>query len=262
MERLSNKVAIITGAGTGIGRSCYNLFAREGAKVAGVGRTRPGLEAALTDIEAMGHTGMIATADVSDEKAVSRMIDEVMAAYGRIDILVHAAGVGWSWGGKSPHSMDPTLTTPFDKWQEVININLNSCFLTNKAVLPHMLAQGGGAIVNIASVLAFTGINTGHTYCAAKGGVQNFTRALAATYAKDGVRTNCIAPGLIDTPMVASVIDAFTDESVANALCPMQRAGTPDEVAYGCLYLASDEASYCNGSTLVIDGGSTARPWP
>jgi NAD(P)-dependent dehydrogenase (short-subunit alcohol dehydrogenase family) len=122
-----------------------------------------------------------------------------------------------------------------------------------------MMKQHKGAIVNVASISGLFGMPTAHTYCAAKGGVINLTRALATTYAKDGIRTNCVCPGYTDTPMIQSVMNVFDDPAVGAAITPMARAGTADEMAYGCLYLASDEASYCNGSILVIDGGTAAR---
>jgi NAD(P)-dependent dehydrogenase (short-subunit alcohol dehydrogenase family) len=122
-----------------------------------------------------------------------------------------------------------------------------------------MLKQGKGSIVNVASISGLFGMPTAHTYCAAKGGVINLTRAMATTYAKDGVRTNCMCPGYTDTPMIQSVMGVFDDPVVAAQITPMARAGTPEEMANGCLFLASDEASYCNGTILVIDGGTAAR---
>ena len=130
--------------------------------------------------------------------------------------------------------------------------------LASRAALPSLLKQGG-AIVNVGSISGFQGLPVAHTYTAAKGAMHNLTRSLCVTYAKDNIRTNCIAPGIIDTPMVASILNMFDDDDMADRLTPMKRPGSPEEMALGCLYLGSDEASYCNGTILTIDGGTTAR---
>lgn len=259
MGRVEGKIALITGAGSGIGQACMELFASEGATVVGVGRTLSRLEQTLDSVVAAGGNGMVVAGDLSEEADVDRVVAATIAAYGRIDILVHAAGVGWSWGEVSPGSMDDVVNTLPEKWHEVIKINLDACFLVCRAVLPHMIAQGKGSIVNISSMGGFTGMGTAHTYTAAKAGIINLTRSMCVSYAKDGVRANCIAPGYVDTPMIASVVNIFDDPVTADQLSPMRRPGTPREMAYGCLYLGSDEGSYCNGSVLVIDGGTTAR---
>ena len=257
--RVQDKVAIITGAGTGIGRACFELFAREGASVVGVARTQSNLDDALAAVTQAGGRGRVLARDLSRAESAEEIVADTLAAYGRIDILVHSASVGWSWGEKSPGSMSPLAETPVEKWQEVIGLNLNAAAYIDRAVLIQMLKQGQGSIVNVASISGLFGMPTAHTYCAAKGGVINLTRALAITYAKQGVRVNAVCPGYTDTPMIAPVMNLFDDDAVATSLVPMARAGTPLEMAYGCLYLASDEASYCNGTVLVIDGGTTAR---
>jgi|TARA_Y100000814_G_C12086425_1_gene318508 NAD(P)-dependent dehydrogenase (short-subunit alcohol dehydrogenase family) len=155
--------------------------------------------------------------------------------------------------------MNDIATTPPEKWEEVIGINLNACYYMCHGVLQHMLERGSGSIVNVASISGMVGMQTAHTYCSAKGGIINLTRAMAATYAQQGVRTNCVCPGYTDTPMIADVMDIFSDKQTADYLTPMGRAGTPMEMAFGCLYLASDEATYCNGVVLPIDGGTVAR---
>lgn len=257
--RVKDKVAIITGAGTGIGRACFELFAAEGAKVVGVSRTQSNLDEALAAVQAAGGEGLVLARDLSQPQSADDIVAATLAAYGRVDILVHSASVGWSWGEKSPGSMSPLAETPVEKWQEVIGLNLNAAAFIDRAVLIQMLKQGKGSIVNVASISGMLGMPTAHPYCAAKGGVINLTRALAATYAKQGIRTNAVCPGYTDTPMIASVMGLFDDAAVAEQITPMARAGTPQEMAYGCLYLASDEASYCNGTILVIDGGTSAR---
>jgi NAD(P)-dependent dehydrogenase (short-subunit alcohol dehydrogenase family) len=258
-QRLEGKVALITGAGSGVGRACMHRFAEEGAKILGVGRTAATLEAVVAEVEAQGGTARLATADLSREADVKRCVDQTLEAYGRIDILVHSAGVGWSWGEKSPGSMNAVKDLSLEKWREVIGINLDSYYMLTHALLPAMIAQKGGSIVAVSSISGMLGLDTAHAYCAAKAGMINLTRALCASYAKDGVRANCVAPGFIDTGMVAEVIGVFADPVAAHAIAPMGRPATAVEIANGCLYFASDESSYCNGSVLVIDGGTSAR---
>ena len=255
--RVQDKVAIITGAGTGVGRACVRRFAEEGAYVIAVGRTRATLEESIA--QAPQGRALLHVADLSADESGEAIVAEALAAFGKVDILVHAAGVGYSWAEKSPGSMNDIVTTEPDKWREVMGINLDGYYLMARAVLPRMIAAGGGAIVAVTSISGLLGLPAAHAYTAAKAGMINLTRSLCVSYAKDGIRANCIAPGFIDTPMVASVVNIFDDPVVADQLTPMRRPGTPVEMANGCLYLASDEASYCNGSVLVIDGGTAAR---
>jgi NAD(P)-dependent dehydrogenase (short-subunit alcohol dehydrogenase family) len=260
MGRLQGKVALVTGAGSGVGRAVMTIFAKEGAKVVGVSRTKAALEETLARVRAAGGEGAVVAADLSTEAGAQAAMDGCIAAFGRIDVLVNAAGVGYSWTEKSPGSMNAIHDTTLEKWNEIMGINLTSCFLMSKLAVNRMKHQGGGgAIVHVASISGFQGLAAAHAYCAAKGGMINLTRAMCVAYAIEGIRTNCVAPGFIDTPMVASVLNLFDDPAMADRLTPMQRPGTPEEIAYGCLYLASDEASYTNGSVLVIDGGTTAR---
>ncbi|MCK5771189.1 SDR family oxidoreductase [Algiphilus sp.] len=259
MTRLADKVAVITGASSGIGRACMVRFAREGARVVGCSRTQSRLDEALAEVTAAGGTGMAVAADVGTEDGAARLIEAAIAAYGRIDILVNAAGVGYSLSATNPGAMGDIVEARPEQWREVMGIDLDSCYLTSRLAVPHMRTQGGGAIVHVSSILGLTGHPDAHAYTSAKGALINLTRSMCAAYTKDGIRTNCVAPGFIDTPMIASHISAFEDEAVADRLCPMHRAGTPEEVANGCLFLVSDEASYCNGTTLVLDGGSMAR---
>jgi NAD(P)-dependent dehydrogenase (short-subunit alcohol dehydrogenase family) len=258
--RVADKVTIVTGAGTGIGQASMILYGREGAKVVGVSRTQSALDKTLELTREAGGEGFVVAQDLSTEEGAQAVIDATMKAYGRIDILVQAAGVGWSWGqDQSPGSMADVANTSAEQWHEVMQINLDSVFYMCRGVVPIMQKQGGGSIVNVASISGFVGMTTAHTYCAGKGATINLTRAMAATYAMDGIRSNCVCPGYTDTPMIAPVMGMFDDVAVADVLTPMQRAGTAEEMAYGCLYLGSDEASYCNGVVLPIDGGTTAR---
>lgn len=259
MDRVKGKIALITGAGTGVGAACMKLFAAEGARVVGVSRTQANLDAIISDVRAAGGEGMVIARDLSLDASADEVAEMAARHYGRIDILVHAAGVGYSWAERSPGSMNAVDDTTPDKWREIMRINLDSYFLVCRAVVPRMRAQGGGAIVAVASISGVLGLPVAHSYTAAKGAMINLTRSLCVAYAPDNIRANCLAPGYIDTPMIASVMNMFDDPAVAERLTPMRRAGTPLEMAYGCLYLASDEASYCNGSVLVVDGGTSAR---
>ena len=259
MGRLEGKVAVITGAGSGVGQACMIRFAAEGAKVVGVGRTQATLDETLAKVRSTGGDAIAVTADLSRDESGEAVVRAALEAHGRIDILVHAAGVGYSWMDKSPGSMNAIDQTEPDKWREVIGINLDACYLMCRAVIPAMRQAGGGSIVTVASISGFQGLGVAHAYTAAKGGVINLTRSMCVSYAAENIRANCVAPGFIDTPMVASVLDMFKDPDIADRITPMRRPGTADEMANGCLFLASDEASYCNGAVLVIDGGTTAR---
>jgi NAD(P)-dependent dehydrogenase (short-subunit alcohol dehydrogenase family) len=260
MNRLQDKVAIISGAGSGVGQACMRLFAAEGASVFGLGRTQSTLDATADEVRRANGRAATFAADLSDESAVAAAFEAAIHEYGNIDIIVNAAGVGYSWQEKSPGSMNDVASTETDKWREVMAINLDSCFFMCRAAVRQFRAQrSGGSIVNVASISGLLGLAGAHTYTAAKGAAINLTRSLCVAYAKEGIRSNCVAPGFIATPMVASVLSLFDDPAVADQLTPMKRPGTPEEMAYGCLYLASDEASYCNGTVLVIDGGTSAR---
>lgn len=257
--RVDRKVALVTGAGSGVGRAVMLRFAEEGAIVIGVGRTSATIEETAALVNAKGGTAYARVADLSESTPIEAVVADIVREHGRIDILVHAAGVGYSWAEKSPGSMNDVATTSPDKWREVMGINLDGFYHASHAVLPHMIAAEAGSIVAVASISGMVGLPVAHAYCAAKAGIINLTRAMATAYADKNIRSNCIAPGFIATPMVESVLSVFEDPAAAIAITPMGRPGTPEEMANGCLYLASDEASYCNGTVLVIDGGSTAR---
>ena len=259
MGRLQGKVALIAGAGTGVGRACMEIFAREGAKVVGVSRTQANLDEALKIVTDAGGDGKVVAADLSTPEGAQKAVDATLAAYGRVDILVNSAGVGYNHAASSPDSMNDVANTTPEKWREVLALNLDSGFYMCRLVVPLMQKQGGGSIVNVTSISGMLGLPGAHTYTAAKAGMINLTRSMCVAYAKDNIRANCIAPGFIATRMVADFLPLFDDEKVADSITPMRRPGTPEEMANGCLYLASDESSYCNGTVLVIDGGSSAR---
>jgi NAD(P)-dependent dehydrogenase (short-subunit alcohol dehydrogenase family) len=253
--RLENKVAIITGAGGGQGRAAALMFGKEGAKiVASDWNTQSGEETAA-QVRAAGGEAIHIGADVSAGPEVRRLIDGALESYGRIDVLYNNAGVGYS----STLSMHDILKTPEEDWDRVLAINLRSVFLTCKYAIPEMLKTGGGSIINTSSVAALVGGENAHAYTASKGGMISLSRALAVEFGPRNVRVNCICPGVIDTPMVAPVVGPLKDTSHPFRLSPIRRLGTPEDIAYCALYLASDESSFVTGTVFVIDGGLTAR---
>ena len=259
MGRLDGKIAMVTGAGTGIGRACMVLFAREGATVFGVSRTQANLDETLSLVSDAGGAGSVYSADLSVPERAEAAVDQCVAEYGRIDILLNAAGVGYNLRETSAGSMDPVDTTPVDKWREVMALNLDSLFYVTRIALKHMKAQQGGAIVNVASIFGLGGAPDAHTYTATKGAIINLSRSMAVAYVDDNIRCNVVAPGFVETQMVESVIPMLFSPENPKLISPMGRPATPEEVAYASLFLASDEASYCTGTVLAVDGGSTAR---
>jgi NAD(P)-dependent dehydrogenase (short-subunit alcohol dehydrogenase family) len=259
MGRLEGKTAMITGAGTGIGRACMVMFAKEGAEVFGVSRTQANLDETLKLLEAEGGKGSVFSADLSLPEGAEAAVEQMMSRCGRIDILLNSAGVGYSLRDTSIGSMDPVDTTPIDKWREVMAINLDSVFYVCRLVIRQMKAQHAGSIVNVSSIFGMGGTPDAHTYTATKGAIINLTRSMSVAYVDDNIRVNSVAPGFVRTQMVEIVLDQLFPPDNPKLIAPMGRPGTPEEVAYACLYLASDEASYCTGTILMVDGGSTAR---
>ena len=261
--RVAGKVAIITGASSGIGRAAMEALGREGAKVVGTARREAELQAGLDTVRAAGGDGMIVPADLEDTSSQERIVQAALDAYGQVDILVNNAGVGWQYGLDHPGTMAGIHEASLDNWRDIIGgVDLEGYFLMIRATLPRMLEQGGGSIVNVSSMAGVTGLYDAHAYTAAKGAIANLTRSMAISYAKQGVRTNTVCPGFVDTPMIAPVINVFDDAATAAALTPMARPAQPEEIANAILFFASDEASYCNGATLLVDGGCTARAFP
>ena len=256
--RVEGKVAIITGAGTGIGRACFSLFAREGATVIGVSRTQANLDAALAEVKAEtpGATGMVIARDLAQPESADEIVAAAVAAYGRVDILVHSASVGWSWQEKSPGAMDPLATTTPEKWREVIGFNLDACAFIDRACLNQMLKQGKGSIVNVASISGMFGMPTAHTYCASKGGMINLTRYLASHYGAQKVRVNVVSPGGIynpETPQAAEIIARYNKITMLGRMCDAA------EVGGAVIFLLSDASTYVTGANIPVDGGHTAK---
>ena len=259
MGRLDGKIAFVTGAGTGIGRACMVMFAKEGATVFGVSRTQANLDESLRQAVAAGGKGSVFSADLSQPDPVEAAVNRCVETYGRIDILLNAAGVGYNLRETSAGSMDPVHSTPIDKWREVMALNLDSVFYVSRLVIRQMKQQGKGSIVNVASIFGLGGAPDAHTYTATKGAIINLTRSMSVAYVDDHIRCNVVAPGFVQTQMVESVIPMLFSPENPKLISPMGRPATPEEVAYACLFLASDEASYCTGTVLTVDGGSTAR---
>jgi NAD(P)-dependent dehydrogenase (short-subunit alcohol dehydrogenase family) len=263
MGRLDDKVAVITGASSGIGRATMELFGREGAKVVGTARTESKLQEGLDAVKAAGGEGIVVPADLEDESSAHRIANAAIDEFGRIDLLVNNAGVGWQYGLDHPGTMAGVHEASLENWRAIIGgVDLEGYFMMIRACLPLMIKRGSGAIVNVASMAGVTGLYDAHAYTAAKGALVNLSRSMAITYIKQGVRTNSVCPGFVDTPMIAPVISVFDDDATAAALSPMGRPARPEEIANAVLFLASDDASYVNGATLVVDGGCTARGFP
>ena len=249
--RLKDKVALITGSSVGIGQRAALLFAREGAKLA-INSQSPRGEAVVEEIAGAGGRAVFAQGKVEDPADAQRMVDRTVDEFGRLDILVNNAGI------VIPGTVDDTT---IEDWDRTMAVNVRGVFLVSQAAVQHMLRQGGGTIIHVASVAGVKGLKDRAAYCASKGAVVALTRAMAADYVDRNIRVNCINPGTTLTPSLQDRINAFDDPEEAKKMFvsrqPMGRLGDPDEIAAGILYLASDEASFMTGTTLNIDGGLT-----
>ncbi len=250
---LDGRVALVTGGGSGIGRASSLAYARDGAKVVIVDVNVEGGEETVQSIKEAGGEAILVHADVSKAVEVQQMVDRTVEAYGRLDCAFNNAGVsGRSRGTMVNHSED--------EWDRVIGINLKGVWLCMKAQIPQMLKQGGGAIVNNASVAGLVGIRRTSAYVAAKHGVVGLTKAAALEYAESGIRVNAVCPGYINTPLVRSVFDQLEGmEEEVIARHPLGRLGEPHEIAEAVVWLSSDAASFVTGHTMTVDGGYVAQ---
>ncbi|MGH7230588.1 MAG: SDR family NAD(P)-dependent oxidoreductase [Nitrospiraceae bacterium] len=249
--RLQGKVALITGAGVGIGAAVAKLFAQEGAAVVITGRRKETLEQVVGDIERDKGQVLAVVGSVTDETHVRSAVGQAVRTFGKLDILVNNAAIGAF--GRVLHEVDDAT------WNEVLDINLTGVFRMTRAVVPEMLKAGGGAIVNVSSVGGLVGFWGSAPYGTSKGGLEVLTRCVAMDYAKQGIRCNSICPGLVQTPMSEPLLNNPEMRAEALSAYPISRVGTPDEVAKMIVYLASDDSAWVTGSSFTIDGGLTAH---
>lgn len=248
MGRLDGKVAIITGAANGQGATEAALFAKEGAKVVATDLEIEALQEVVDQIRANNGESIAIQHNVASEEEWKSVVAKVIEAFGKIDVLVNNAGVS------EPRTL---LDISMDQWQKVMDIDLTGCVLGMKNTIPEMQKAGGGSVINISSIGGLVGMAGTSPYTAAKGALRSLSKAAAVEYAKQNVRVNSVHPGIVVTPM----IEEYFDEQVKQyyeSLTQLPRLGKPEDIAYGVLYLASDESSFMTGSEMVIDGGWTA----
>ncbi|MGH8872752.1 MAG: SDR family NAD(P)-dependent oxidoreductase [Acidimicrobiia bacterium] len=246
----NDKVAIVTGAGSGIGEACALTFARSRAKVVVADYYRDGGNRVTQAIKSGGGEARFVAVDVSKPDQVEAMVTTTVDTYGGLHVAVNNAGIG---GAQAP-----TGEYPIDSWQQVIAVNLNGVFYGMRHEIPAMLAGGGGSIVNMASILGSVGFAQSPAYVAAKHGVLGLTKSAAIEYAAQGVRVNSVGPGFIDTPLLSANLDQDTLGAIA-AMHPIGRLGEVQEVADLVAFLGSDAASFCTGGYYLVDGAYTAQ---
>jgi NAD(P)-dependent dehydrogenase (short-subunit alcohol dehydrogenase family) len=250
--RLKDKAALVTGAGSGIGRGIALMFAAEGARVTAADVDRSGGEATVREIAEAGGQAHFEYADISQRASVQHLVEAAVARWGGLDVLVNNAGIV---------RVGSVTETSLEDWDAVMNTNLRGTFLCSRAALPHLVASGHGAIVNIGSIGGLHGSAGLAAYSTAKAGVINLTRQMAADYGEQNVRANCICPGTIVTNMHRAFYTAEEQEETLAEWAknrPLHFSGEPKDIAYAAVYLASDEARFVTGSVLVVDGGARA----
>jgi len=245
VKRLQDRVAVVTGAASGIGLATARRFADEGARVVAVDVTTDAIETLAKEIE-----GDAITCDVTDEAAVEAMFDQVVRTHGSVDVAFNNAGI-------SPPEDDSILTTGIEVWERVQRVNLTSVYLCCKYVLPHMRRQGRGSIVNTASFVAVMGAATSQiAYSASKGGVLSMTRELGVQFAREGIRVNALCPGPVNTPLLQELFASDPERAQRRLVhVPMGRFAEASEIAAAVAFLASDDASFITASQFLVDGG-------
>lgn len=252
MTRLAGKVALITGGGTGIGRSTALAFAREGAKVAVVGRRIEKLQEVVAEIKAANGEAIAVACDVSKAADAQNAIAQVVATYGKLNVLVNNAGV---------LSVSTIEEIPEEEWDSLMAANLKGPFLMCRAALPEFRKAGGGSIVNVGSVLGLVAMKKRAAYCASKGGVTLLTKAIAIDHGHENIRANCICPSIVETDLVSELFKTPDGERAKRdrlATIPLGRFGKPADIADLAVFLASDESSWLTGAAIPVDGGLTA----
>ena len=254
MGRVDGKVAIVTGAAGGQGSAEAKLLAKEGAKVVATDLNEDGAKEVADEINKQyGDVAIGLKHDVTSEKDWETVVEQAVSRFGSLDVLVNNAGIGGEEGFKSIEDYD------YDSWQKFMKVNADSQYLGTKKAYPKMKDAGKGSIINISSMAGLVGGAAGSQYSASKGAIRLFSKATAIELAPYKIRVNSVHPGFIDTAMVSVVTE--DEEATQNAMqgIPLQEIGTPDDVAYAVLFLASDESKYITGTEVVVDGGSTAQ---
>lgn len=248
--RLADKVCVITGAGSGMGRVAATIFAAEGGKVVVADTNEAAAQQTVSAVTDAGGQAVAVRADVSKEADARAMVDAAIGSFGRIDVLYNNAGI-------MPEADHSVIDTEVDVWDAVMAVNVRGVFLGCKHAIPHMVEQGSGSIINIASFVALLGCSVPQdAYTASKGALLSLTRSLAVQFGPRGVRSNAICPGPVETPLLMDWL--LKDEAAKNlrlARNPSGRFGKPEEIVNMALYLASDESRWTNGASLVVDGG-------
>ncbi len=252
--KLAGKYVLITGSGSGIGRAMATLFAVEGARVAVADFSVEGGTETVQLITASGGDAFFVQTDVSDAVSTRHAVQAIIDRWGRIDVLCNNAGIGVA---------ATVVDTAEEDWDRVLAVDLKGVFLMCKSTIPHMLQQGGGVIVNTASVAGIVGVQNRAAYCAAKAGVIGLTKSMAVDYVAKNIRVNAVCPGTVDSPWIQRILsqqpDPVGERQRMVERQPMGRMGRPDEIAKAALYLASDDSAFMTGSEFIIDGGLTAR---
>jgi len=253
VTRLAGKVALITGGGTGIGRAIALAFAREGASVTVAGRRLEKLRDVIAEVQKQGGAGLAMECDVSSAKDVERAVKGTVERFGRLNVLVNNAGT---------LHVSTVEGISEEEWDRVMAVNVKGPFLMSRAVLKEFRKCGGGAIVNIGSVLGLVAMKDRAAYCASKGGVTMLTKAMAVDHGHENIRVNCICPSIVETELVKGLFDDSEEGEARRkgrlALIPLGRFGQPADVAGMAVFLASEESSWLTGAAIPLDGGLTA----
>jgi NAD(P)-dependent dehydrogenase (short-subunit alcohol dehydrogenase family) len=245
--RLANKVALITGGGSGIGRAIALAFVREGARVVIAGRRKDKLEEVAHEI---GAHCLPVQADAGNTQDITRLVKTAAQHFGAVHVLVNNAALLFAGTAESQTE---------DEWDQIFNVNVRGVWLLSRAVLPRMRGAGGGSVVNMASVLSLVGAKNRAAYSASKGAILALTRAMALDHAAENIRVNCICPGIVDTELVARFTPDENARRLREASHPLGRFGQPEDVAHIAVFLASDESAWVTGSAFPVDGGYTAQ---